>query len=501
MTLPFIDARFQEGNARPAAQGDTKALVIGPCSGGTKENTIYTVSKATGIGDSIGQGNAQLAASLLIANAPSGFGQVDVIVANASVAASSSYVTTASPAITHSGTPYASYDLIVTITKAGLPGTARFVYSLDGGENYAAERVVPAGGTFAIANTGLTANFVTSSHAVDNTMRSYIYGPSMNAADLAPCLNTLSSSNANYTLILIADDAEVPTNAAALFSTLDTALNVLDNSQYKFTQGVLPVGGQTFLNNRAYANFPGSVPSESVLTAITGSVTSNRKFIACVAERANTVIPDPQPGYAAPRLPFAWAFAAAAHGVGTDVSKNPLEDTMPFVTKVSYDEQNPGGHAGYVDEKIIAPRTWPGSPGIMINQSHLKTEPDSTYRLWPHSRVASIAARTAVVALRPYIGKRLRTLAAGNLDPRDAASINAVVTRALVANLGTPTNGQGQQGHVQSDENGIPKIAFVTNEQNDFLATGQIQGQVVMVPYGYVDSIVIDIAFNTSINA
>jgi len=492
MALPYISITKRNGNAVPAAAASSKALIIGPASSGVKETTLYTFGTIGDIASTIGYGNAQLCSELVMAMAPSGFGSVDVLVSSASIAGTLTEVSAASPVIAITGTPLASYDIRADITTAGVSGSCKFRYSLDGGNTYTEnlQSTTSTSGAYVIPNTGLTMSFAAGTHAVGNLTHYYVQGPMMNTTDLASCISTLANSNTNYTTIIVADDSPAPVSCSALFSAMDTHLTTLNNTQYKPTMAVVNVGGESKLFNRTYASTTGTYTSTNVLANITGSAASTGNFIAAVAEKVNTYIAVPQPGYARPRLPFAFAVGAEIHAVGDDLSKNISQDPIRRVETPSYDEFQAG--TVYHDERVIAPRTFRGESGLYVNQGVLKYNPVNagSYNFVPKGRIANRASEIARTAIRPFLNTRVRTLTdgTGRIDPIDKLFIEASVQKQLEAVLFNVTNGAGTKGHVSA-------IQFSLNGENNVLSTGLLQGTILMVPFVYVTTITIDIFF------
>jgi hypothetical protein len=483
MTLPYVNLTKAEGSARPLASGASKALVIGPASSGVKETRLYPFGNTAEVASTIGYGNAQVAAELFMSLAPTGFGSVDVLVSSASNPGTVTLVGNApSPTIQVTGTPYASYDVRAEVTTAGALGAGRYRLSLDGGNTYTEPLKIPLNGTGSVTNTGLSVVFGTGTHSVGNTSQYTVQGPGMTTTDLQSCLNTMSASNTNYTLILVADDQINPNSASGLFSTLDGHLTVLDNTYLKFTQGVVPVGGESKLFNRTVPT-NGTYGTSQVLTAITSSVAATGNFISAVAERVNTYVASPFAGYSRPRLPFAFSYAAECHAVGGDLSRNPAATAIRRVEMPSYDEFQNG--SVYHDEKIVAPRTFQGEGGVVFcNQALLKSAANSTYNLWPKARITSRAAEVLYPALRSFLNTPVRVLTdgTGKIDPRDAAIIETACTKVLNAALITQTRTDGGQGHVSG-------LSFTVSRENNVLSSGQIQWSLLIVPLAYITSI------------
>jgi hypothetical protein len=468
----------QEGSARPGTPAASKALVIGPASGGVKETKVYTFTNPKDVEAEIGFGPATLAAQLVMSRAPSGFGSVDVVVSSGSVAPTITTVATASPAITVSAMTAAGaferYNVKVQITKEGTVGQSRFRYSLDGGATYSGELKTDA--TYVFPNTNLSASFTAGTHLAGNEANFKTTAPMLNAADLNACFEVLETQTDAPTLILVAADSSDPEECEPLFSALDTKLGEL-NSKYKYTQAVLPVGGESKLQDGS----AGSDTTADVLAETAGMATSVGNFIQVVAERCNTVHPLARAGYARPRLPFAYAVAAEQHAVGRDISKL-LSDPMNYCSNPSYDDFQNG--TVYLPEAVSAPRTWVGEPGVFVNQSLLKSAPLSTYDLWPKGRVTNRAAAVLKSALRPFINQRVRVLTdgTGRIDPRDKAAIEGTVNAALRDALLNVQNGQGFLGHVSG-------LLFTVNGENNLLSTGLLQSTCQIVPLGYIRDI------------
>lgn len=498
MALPYTSVQKKNGTAVPSAGSSNKALIIGPSSAGIKETTLYPLANTAQVTSDIGYGNAALAAQMFIAAAPTGFGSVDVLVASASTAGAITQVSAASPIITVTGTPLASYDVRADITVAGITGSCKFRYSLDGGNTYteSLQTAITTSGSYTIPNTGLSLNFAGGTHAVGNQVQYDVQGPTMTTADLAACITSLSNSNTNYTCILVADDAINPVAAAPLFAAMDTHLTTLNNTQQKPTMAVINVGGETNKFNRSVALTPGTYKTANVLANITGSASSEGNFACAVAEKVNTYIPVPQPGYARPRLPFAFAVAKEIHAVGSDLSLNIAQFPVAGVETPSYDEFKNG--SVYHDERIIAPRTFMGESGVSVNQGLLKYNPatGASFNIIPKGRVINRASELVRASVRPFLNSRIEVKpdGTGRISDVDKQFIEATVNKQLEANLLNVSRGDGRTGHCSA-------LQFVINGENNILTTGILQGTLRIVPLGYVSTIEVNIYFTDVITA
>lgn len=491
MTLPYIQITPVQGSAAPVT-ANSKALVIGPSSAGLVANKLYTFATVGAVSDAIGYGPAQIQAELLIASAPAGFGSVDVIVAPATETGAGivEFVTgTMTNSIHLGGNPTFSMDVVVDVTQAGGYGEGRFRYSLDGGYSWANNITIPNDGKYTMPTTGLSASFLSASYPVGTKNVSRVEHDYMNASDLASAVAFLSSSNTNYTWVVVADDVRDPSKN--LFSQADASMTSLNDTYFKHTQLVLPVGGEDRVLTEV-DNGRTATPAGSVVNAIKTLASSEGNFISVVAERARVLMPVPRPGFTAPSLPFSMVVASLYQNVGNDISKNPAVDPMNRVLSTSYDEFLNG--SVYHDEGIVAPRTFQGNPGFWINQAKLKATPNNAWYLVPHARVTSVARSVLRSSLQKWLNRRVRVLkdGTGRIDPRDKARVETDVNKALRTALLTGRNLDGFNGHVTD-------LSFVVNSENNILTTGLLQGNCSIIPFAYITAMEITISLDDSI--
>jgi hypothetical protein len=498
MAIPGISFTKVNGSARPIGSGTNKALVVGPANGvGTtvKDTTIYTFTNANSVAGTIGHGSAQEAAELILANAPGGYSSVDVVVSSGSISPEVTEVSAASPTIdiTNDGNARSTYDFLIEVTKAGARGAAKFKYSADGGNTYSPDILVPSNGQYTFTNTGVSCSFAASTHAVGNKSRYTIKGPRMNTTDLSKCITTLSTSNDNYTLILVADENDDQVSGSALFTAMDGHLTTLANSYFKFTQAVVNVGGESKLFNRTFTETAGTHTQSDVNTAMaSAAVTAGNGIMAC-AEKVNTYLAIPFVGYSRPRKPFSWIVAAAAHGVGKDFSENIAAEPLPRCETPSYDDFMDG--TVYHDDRIVAPRTFTGEAGVFVNQSLNKyTVGGESFDLWYKVRLTNRAAEVVKTAIRPFLNRNVRVLldGTGRINPSDAVPIEAAVNKALRAALIDPVNNQGTRGYCSGFD-------FTIDRETNVLSTSTLTCRTRIVPFANISQIDVTISLEDSL--
>lgn len=487
MSLSYIDVSLAEGNARPLVAGPTKALVIGPCSGGQKENKLYTFSNPADMVSEIGRGPAEKAAGIILNNAPAGYKGCYVIVSSGSVAATYDSYTESGMSGTLSGTPTDTYDVRGEITKEGGRGVARFKYSLDGGNTYQANNLVPSDGVFTFTNSGVTLTFANATQSSSGTFSFRTNGPEMNTSDLNTCMEFFRVQNVTPTLILVANENSAPASGGiTLANQLDTNMTTLDETNGVYTQAVVYAGGEDKLFNQTYPT-SGTYGTSDVVSDSGTSSTTN--LISMCAEKVNMNLANTYGGYGRPRVPLSYAYAAAAHGVGSDISLNIAKNKLPSSATPSYDEFQYG--EAYSEWKIVGPRSYPGETGPFVDESWLKTQVGSSFDIWPKARVINEARRVTRLALRPWLHARVRVLTdgTGRIDPRDAQVIEDSVNKQLRVALITTRNGEGH----------CSAVNFSVNRETNILSTNILEGQTLVVPFAYPRSINVECSFTDTI--
>ena len=141
------------GSSEPTTM---RPLIIGPSSKGPL-NALTSWSEPADFVSAYGQGDlAELGAYVLT----NGGGPILALRTEASVAGANTAVAparagTSTGTITVAGTANDKYTATVRIRKSGALGAGEFDYTLDG-RTWSSQMTIPAGGTYAIANTGLT---------------------------------------------------------------------------------------------------------------------------------------------------------------------------------------------------------------------------------------------------------------------------------------------------------------------------------------------------------
>jgi hypothetical protein len=391
------------------------------------------------------------------------------------------------PTVTIAGTPEGIYDAIIEITTGGSVGTAVFRWSVDGGQSWTSNVLTAA--SVVLGTTGLTANFSAGTYEIGTTYewvtvgfvagseyRADVECAAWNAADLAGGFAALSGSIPWRFFVAVTSKGNGDAASHALLAiALQTHLNSLANAS-KYRRGMIaaeqgPVQGQS--------DSPSSVVTEFA------SVAGIRCLIAYGAVRRSTS--KPFPGYAFPVTHAVDAFAArAAESLMSTDLKRVLSGPLPALTRIFHDDyQSP---TPLDNAKISTLRTWDGKDGSYITQARLKSPSGSDFKLWPHGVVMDVACEIVHAEQVDLIGAGFRYNPNGTLDERDAIRWEEVIGQALAAQLVTPRNAEGFDGHVVA-------VRYRLSRTQDVRSTGVILGSVGILPLGYVDFIETELGF------
>jgi hypothetical protein len=389
----------------------------------------------------------------------------------------------AGPAVTLTGTPAGDYQLVIQIDLGGTRGTATFKWSTDDGATWTAEDVLTAA-SVVLGSTGLTANFATGTYVLNETYSADtepyleddeyyadVQCAAWNATDLAEGFASLSTNTPWRFFVAVTSKGNGNATAHALLATaLQAQLNTLANAS-KYRRGMISCDQ--------------GASAADVISAYS-SVEAVRCLLAYGRQRIATT--KPFPGYAFPVVHALDSFAARAAGSlpSTDL-KRVKSGALPNVVKIFHDEE--ATPTGLDDVKISTLRTWEGKQGqFYITQGRLKSPSGSDFTLWPRGIVMDMACEIAHQMQIDLIGSGFRYNDDGTLDERDCIRFEEPIGAALVAQLLSPRNAEGFDGHVVD-------VRYKIKRSHNVFGTGTIIGVVGIRPLGYVDFVEAELGF------
>jgi len=158
------------------------------------------------------------------------------------------------------------------------------------------------------------------------------------------------------------------------------------------------------------------------------------------------------------------------------------------VTAISYDEfvKNEGVDAA----GFITLRTWPGRGGFYITNGNIHAPVGSDLNRIHRVRVLNIALATTYLAQSAFVGRSVRTIPGGLIDPRDAVALEQEVKAKLTSALLEPSNAEGTGGYVSEFE-------YTVDLTNNVLSTNTILADLAIRPLGYADFINTTVGYTT----
>lgn len=427
-------------------------------------NTIVPVSTLEQVRQTFGRG--PLAEALAVALAIGG-GPIYAVRGNASVAGTvtaGTHSRSGSGNITVTGSPLDAYELLVRITAAGETGTARFQYTLDGGDTWSPETLVPSSGTYSVPDTGLTLNFANGaappSFAAGDEYRFTTTAPAMNLVDLNTALDAVLADPREWGWVHVVGTA-TPAVAAAVATRMAEA-----EQSYRFAFAVL----------EARDAAPGEAHDAWMANLINEWSAFADLRVAVVAGHAEVVSPLSGRIH---RRSLAWSYTGRLQAI--PVHEHPgrvLTGPVPGIVRLYHDEQ---ASTGLDSQFFTTFRTIIGYRGFYVTNGRLKTPPGSDFQYVENRRVMDMACRLARNAALRFLNDAVRVAPDGKILEADAQRIEGYVQGILEAGLIAPGHASGVQVRIDRDSN--------------ILSTRTATITVRVRPLGYLSWLGVDIGF------
>ncbi|MBA2724285.1 MAG: hypothetical protein H0U56_15635 [Methylibium sp.] len=436
-------------------------------------NTLKTYNSLNALIAGEGQGPAVEAAAYTLQNSggPIRFMKLATSVAGAVSALAKSG---AGPAITIAGTPNDDYQVYLVIPSGGggILGTGKFQYSLDGGLTLSEVQVIPAGGTYAIPNSGMTLTFPAGTYVALETYTGTGTAPMWNASDLGTGITALLADVTTTWRFLVCC-GRIATGAAA--ATIAAALQSHMNSfaaQFRYRRAIVDSGDEA--------------AAAAVITAWT-STAADRVAPAFRGFTRASGKPFPGFAYVKSRVVDALAFQASRVLPSTDLGRV-ASGALPGVLSIEHDEFLLGPTLD--DAKISTLRTIPGNTGYFITNGRLKAGVGSDFQYWQYGILMDIACETVYARQAQFLNAGYRRNPNGTILEADASRLEGLVLADLGAALLQPRNEEGTQGHVSGLRYAIDLSNTIPNSVISEVAIQPLNyAKFITTRLGYVSSL------------
>jgi len=361
-------------------------------------------------------------------------------------------------------------DVRVRCSKAGALTVARAQWSLDGGANYSAERIIPSDGVVTIPNVDLKLTFQDTTYTTDYSWSFRTDSKQLNTVDLTTAEAALAAQNQRWPLKVYCTNFTTSSQFTTFFSAVDS--DVTENAGYKRrSTAMVHIGSGTFADlEQAATEVYASTGNGIDVVQGYGRVQLSAPFEACIK----------------PVRPLLSPAVVRCRQVN-DPGQNPAARVLgPLagVTEIDYDEFLDGQKFSDDIHRCINFRTLPGNSSLVyMEQGWTHGLPGTSYKYHQNDQTLNIAEHVTVDALSKYVNSSLDTVAAtGFLTPRAAKKIEADVNSKLNAALLQGTNSQGGQGYVSD-------VSFTVNRSYDVKTNEAIEGSLSHRPFANVRTI------------
>lgn len=406
--------------------------------------------------------------------------------------------------ITYTGAAYDDFFILLTVVTGGTVGTTgiQFTISLDAGRTTGPIINLGTATTYVIPQTGITANFATSSTLVAaDTSRAATKAPAFNTAGVQVGLLALAASPYASTgwgsMHLATPRAGVSATDAATISgyvdTLATTYKIFSRLIFGVRDANLPVawGGDDETD---------STWSTAVLADY---VSTDAKRLGGAAGHYNMPSPYPNPvaGVSRYRRNLAWAWACrivsiqpqqhegyvALGGLSQivlDGTNDPLDGFVYHNEAVSPVFDYLTGGAG----RLTSARTRIRKAGMFIVNPLSLATVGSVFALMPRCRVMDVGCGVIDQVGGDRINGELRLTPANTLDPRDAGTLQDALEEGVASFMLA-------EGMLSDGPNGRGCSVEIDLTNNVF-TTGTVKGTATLFGKGYLLEFDISIAFN-----
>lgn len=469
------------GAGRPGAA--RALLLIGVCSIAVSAAAVQAFETPSDVLTTLGYGPlAEMAALALSAGANGQTARpVGCVRVGTTTAGSNSVVTkvgAGTGTVTLAGAPYDRFEGRIRITRAGALGVGGFKYSLDGGRSESVEYAIPAGGTFAIPGTNITATFVPgagpSFFALEDTHSWTSSAPTYDTTALNTALDVVAADSRSWPLIMVvgppggADDSAKATAAAALAAAVQAKLAAFE-AQGLYMRAILE--GPDVAND--------ATGSGLVVTALASTVARRVGYVAGYCRVPSQINPRQM------RVSACWPYVARLASL--PFSQDPGDGGLGGLDAIIGEslETATTARSVYDAGRIACLQTINGVTGYFASNSAMLAPIGSDFEEIPNCRVIDEACRAGRLKLLENRRRRIRVGAvgssnAGKIDERDAQQIEGRVRSAIERAL--------------LDSGDVSAVRVIVPRGDALLSTEKLRAKLRVTPLAYAKEIEAEIS-------
>jgi hypothetical protein len=357
----------------------------------------------------------------------------------------------------YTASPVDAFSVVVEVRSSGGLGAGTFRYSIDGGDSYVGDVLIPSSGKFAIplsssVGTGVLLTFASTFVAGDVYSFTTTH-PSYSTTDLASAMDAAIADSSKWSMVHVVGAPANAAGAATLHATVATKMTAAKNAgRYARAMIECPQTESDAAIKAAFANVADTRVAVAVgdfehTSPLTGKV--NRRNAAWAAMARAVQIPEGE----------------ALHYVG--------RGTLDQVKSLYRDE---GLTPGLDDARFLTLTTYPGYAGYYVTRGRIMAQAGSDYSFWQNGRVIDRACEIARDIGMPLIGKSLRVNpSTGKILEVEARRIEKRIKTAIEGDL----LARGQ----------ISGVSVVVNRDTNIISTQTLEIDIGVIPLAYADFI------------
>jgi hypothetical protein len=360
--------------------------------------------------------------------------------------------------------PVDTYAVRVLIVAGGVPGTATFKYSLDGGNSYSGV-IATLAGKYVIPDSGVVLTFAgTTFVAGDLFVGTATAATFSNSTDIDAAMTALLANANDWGFVHVVQEMDTAANAATLAAAVAAKMTTAETG-YRYVFAIVEAPWDAVTNTDAV--------TKSAFTSL-----SNARVMVCAAA---CDLVSPLTGRTDKRN-IAWAVAARLAAV--TLSTNPAEVDLAGLSNVRSIYRNEAATPGLDDYRFTTLRTFLGLPGYFVTNPRMMAANGSDYTYVMNRRVMDRACQIARSAYLLFVNRDVRVSATtGYIDERDAKVIDANVNAKMEAAL---------TGEVSS-------VVSALSRTDNLLSTSTAYAQVSVVPKAYFQTINVSLGFKNPV--
>ena len=385
--------------------------------------------------------------------------------------------------ITVAGAAYDAYQARVSITRTGTVNVGAFKYSLDGGDVYSGEIVIPGGGTYLIPDSNITLTFVVGGGPVifeaGDVHTFTTTAPEFTTGDIATTIAALLVDPTQWGFIHLVGAPQTGNDAtkSAASATIATAMSTHMN-----TAEVAARYGFCLMDAPDVAN---DSSGDSALAAAFANFSSLRVGLcAGYSEQVSAI------DGRVYRRPDNWVLAARVACIPVQEMPSRV-DSGPVggISALGRDERS----REYLDAlRISTMRTHIGKQGVYVTSGRLLAPAGSDFELIPNRRVLDKACAAARLALLKFLD--------------DDLFVNGTASTVVAGQPGAP--GTIREGDARRVENyilsqvqatlgdAVSEVVITCNRADNLLSTKNLRVTIRVIPKGYARFVSADIGLS-----